>query len=91
VEQALPHFIGEGGICQQLAPILGNMQNSASRWRDMMASGCRTGEEYTWAWDIIRQEATEASQHLDRELGGLLVSEVEGLEMVMWMGAPEGF
>ena len=43
-----------------------------------MASGCRTGEEYTWAWDIIRQEATEASQHLDRELGGLLASAVEG-------------
>ena len=47
VEQALPHFIGEGGVCQQLAPILGNMQNSASRWRDMMASGCKTGKEFT--------------------------------------------
>ena len=53
-------------------------ENSASRWRDMMASGCRTGEEYTWAWEIIRQEATEASQYLDRELEGPLVSVVEG-------------
>ena len=43
-----------------------------------MASGCRTGEELTWAWDIIRQEANEASQYLDRELGGPLLTEVEG-------------
>ena len=43
-----------------------------------MASGCRTGEEFIWAWDIISQEPTEASQYLDRQLGGPLVTEVEG-------------
>ena len=31
VEQALPHFVGEGGICQQLRQVLGEMQNSATR------------------------------------------------------------
>ena len=42
-----------------------------------MTSGCRTGQGLG-QWDIIRQKATEASQYLDRELGDLLVSEVEG-------------
>ena len=31
VEQALPHFDGEGGLCTQLAPILGDMSQSADR------------------------------------------------------------
>ena len=31
VEQALPHFDGEGGLCTQLAPILGDMSQSAGR------------------------------------------------------------
>ena len=43
-----------------------------------MGSGCRTGEEFTWAWEIIRQEANEASQYLDKELEGPLLPEVEG-------------
>ena len=30
VEQAVPHF-GEGGLCTQLAPILGDMSQSADR------------------------------------------------------------
>lgn len=31
VEQAVPHFDGEGGLCTQLAPILGDMSQSADR------------------------------------------------------------
>ena len=31
VEQVVPHFVGEGGFCTQLAPILGNMSQSADR------------------------------------------------------------
>ena len=34
VEQAVTHFVGEGGICQQLGPILGDMQWLASRWEE---------------------------------------------------------
>ena len=47
VEQALSHFTGEGGVCAQLAGVVGNLQNSANRWRDLLTSGCRTGEEFT--------------------------------------------
>ena len=31
VEQAVPHFDEEGGLCTQLAPILGDMSQSADR------------------------------------------------------------
>jgi hypothetical protein len=48
-----------------------------SRWKHTMTYGCKTGQGLG-QWDIIRQKATEASQYLDRELGDLLVSEVEG-------------
>ena len=73
VEQALTHFMGEGGVCHQLGPVLGNLQNSNTRWRSMLESGCRTGEELTWAWDTLRGEAIESSRYLDRDLEGPLV------------------
>ena len=60
VEQALPNFVGEGGVCQQLAPVLGDMSNSNTRWQQLLASGSRTGEELTWAWETLRQEAMES-------------------------------
>ena len=43
VEQALPHFVGCEGICPQLTTLIGGMENSASRWRLLIESGCRTG------------------------------------------------
>ena len=78
VEQALPHFIGEGGVCQQLAPVLGEMRNAGNRWRDMLASQCRTGVEMERAWTLLREEATQSSQYLDKEFEGPLMVEVEG-------------
>ena len=62
VEQALPHFIGEGGFCQQLAPVLGNMRDAGHRWRDIVTSQCRTGAELERAWTILREEATQSCQ-----------------------------
>ena len=78
VEQALPNFVGEGGVCQQLAPVLGDMSNSSTRWQQLLTSGSRTGEELTWAWDTLRQEALESCQFLGIDLDGLLVREVQG-------------
>ena len=34
---------GEYGVYQQLSTVLGEMQGVSHRWRDMLASGCRTG------------------------------------------------
>ena len=68
VEQAVSHFVGEGGICQKLGPVLGDMQHPASKWEGMMTSGCRTGEEFAASWNTLRQEATESCQYLDKEI-----------------------
>ena len=72
VEQSLPHFVGDGGVCQQLTGILGEMNDSGNRWRDMLTSGCKTGVEFETAWNTLRQEAMEASQYLDKGLEGPL-------------------
>ena len=78
VEQALPHFLGEGGLCPQLQPVLGDMASPASRWRDLTRSGCRTGEELVWAWNTLRREATESCEYLGQDLAGPLDVVVEG-------------
>ena len=76
VEQALPHFIGEGGVCQQLAPVLGEMRDSSLRWRSLVTSQCRTGAELDRAWTLLREEATQSCQYLDRDMGGPVGREV---------------
>ena len=68
VEQAVSHFVGEGGICQQLRPVLGDMLLPAARWAGMIASGSRTGVEFAAAWNTLRQEATESSMYLGKQL-----------------------
>ena len=78
VEQALPHFIGAEGVCQQLYPVLGEMRDSGSRWSSMFLSGCRTGFEFKKAWDLMREEANQFAQYLERELEGPLQVEAEG-------------
>ena len=78
VEQAVSHFVGEGGICQQLRPILGDMLLPAARWAGMITSGCRTGVEFAAAWNTLRQEAAESSRYLDKQLEGLLAAEAQG-------------
>ena len=43
-----------------------------------MSTGSRTGEELTWAWDTLRQEAMESCEFLGTDLDGLLIREVQG-------------
>ena len=43
--------------------------------KDMSASGCRTGKEYTWAWEKLM---TEAWLYLEKDIQGPLEPEVEG-------------
>ena len=78
VEQALTHLVGQDGVCQQLAPVLGDMSTPATRWIVLTNSGCRTGEELIWAWDILRREAIESSQYLGKDMEGPLAVGVEG-------------
>ena len=41
VDQSVPHFKGENGLCKQLEQVLGHMDQSSSRWEKMI-SECRT-------------------------------------------------
>ena len=43
----------------------------------MIASQSRTGVEFATAWQALKQEATESCQYLEKELDGLLASEVQ--------------
>ena len=51
IEQAIPFFWGENGICPQLVDQMGGEDcfgeeaPSDNRWRVMLGSGCREGEE----------------------------------------------
>ena len=78
VEQAVPHFVGERGICKQLGQVLGDMQQPSTRWSELIESGCRTGSELFSAWQTLRQEASESCHYLGRDLEGLLASEARG-------------
>ena len=78
IEQSVPHFVGEGGLCTQLAPILGDMSQSTERWTGMLASGCRTGVEFETAWQSLKQEASQSCNYLGKELDGLLAADVQG-------------
>ena len=49
IEQVVTHITGEGGLCQQLTPVLRDMLAPASRWASMISSGCRTGVEFAAA------------------------------------------
>ena len=43
LEQSLPHFTGEGGVCPQLGRVLGDWSSQGERrWQHLLQSGCRT-------------------------------------------------
>ena len=79
LEQALPHFTGAGGVCQQLVGVIGDGQGQVDRrWQPLLQSGCRTGRELLNAWSLLQREATESAEYLGLELSGVLAVPVEG-------------
>ena len=75
VEQAIPSFYGEKGVCPVLATVVGGIEcfgkaaPSDTRWRVMFQSGCRFGQEYKMVWDLIGGEAEEGAAYLGEKLG----------------------
>ena len=54
LEQSLPYFGGENGICQPLAHLGGVDEDGVdTRWRPLINSGCRTGIEMARAWEQL--------------------------------------
>ena len=84
VEQAVPCFTGIRGVCPVLSNVVGGEEcfNRAAptdtRWRIMFKSGCRVGQEYKHAWDLMRQEAVQGAAFLDEDLDGQLAVAAEG-------------
>ena len=62
LEQAVPALAGEDGICRQLEEVMGGQEcfgedaPADQRWRVMLASGCREGEELRRVWNNLQQE-----------------------------------
>ena len=77
LEQALPFYGGESGVCPTLAHLVGN--TAETRYAPLLASGCRTGVELRRAWEAVQGEAREACEFLGRELEGPLAATLEGL------------
>ena len=86
LEQAIPAFQGQHGICPQLAEVFGGEECFGEdavdgRWRVMLASGCREGAELRRLWRRLQQEEREAAAWLDQDLQenlGQQVTEIGG-------------
>ena len=87
LEQALPFFSGEKGVCPPLAELSGSEEEDLHRWRPLLESGLRTGEELGQAWATLKLRAQQMADYLGEELDGALEVEVEGAGMGCTTGA----
>ena len=78
LEQSLPHFLGEEGIFPQLSTTLQEVGEGPNRWRGLLESGCRTGEELRDLWNTLQEEARQMAGFLGTDLDGPLSIQVEG-------------
>ena len=75
LEQVVPFF---SEFCPLVGHISGMGERSLQRWRPLLQSGLRTGQELRAAWDNLVDEVTEMSRYLgEEELGGALDVPVE--------------
>ena len=71
VEMAIPHLTGEGGLCQSLDSVIGNVEGT-SRWSDFLAAKSRTSNEFEQSWGLLRLEAAACCNFLGKEFSGPL-------------------
>ena len=77
LEQALPFFGGEDGICPQLSHLVG--ESALDRWRPLIQSGCRTGNELMALWENQQHLMRQCYSFLGEEMEGPFASPVEGV------------
>ena len=77
LEQALPYFGGESGICPTLAHLVGGTPET--RYTPLVESGCRTGRELLSLWQELQEEFREACHFLGKELEGPAAVGVGGI------------
>ena len=89
LEQALPCFSGEKGVCPPpLAELAGAEEDDLHRWRPLLESGLRTGEELRQAWATLQERAQQMVDYLGEEPTSPLEVGVEGAGMGGTSGAP---
>ena len=85
LEQSVPFFCGENGICPQLADSLGGEEcfgeeaAGDQRWRVMLESGSREGEELRRVWQALKVEEQQAAVWLGRDAQESLSVQVESV------------
>ena len=69
VEQSLPHFSKENGVCPALVDTIGDfLGDCGTRWSKLINSNCRTGQEFQTSWNIIKVETEKCSKFLFKDL-----------------------
>ena len=68
LEQTLPYYGGEDGICPQLAHLVG--EPGATRWTPLIQSGCRTGRELARVWQRQQELVRGCHNYLGEQFEG---------------------
>ena len=77
LEQSVPFFSGEKAVCPPLADLSGYGEDDLHRWKPLLESGLRTGEELRESWATLQSRAQQMCDYLGEELGGALQQPVE--------------
>ena len=82
METAIPFMAARSKICPQLSQIWGGSEcwgeraTSQTRWRVLLGSGCREGQELRQVWEKLRGEAEEAAHWLLADVEEVFVTSV---------------
>ena len=73
LEQAIPAFQGQNGVCPQLVDVMGGEEcfgeeALGDRWRVRLRSGCREGVELRRLWSSVQEEERQAATWLDQDM-----------------------
>ena len=85
MEQAIPFFHGENGICPNLTGNVGGSEcfgddaDPNLRWRVLLQSGCREGVELQRVWSALQEEERQAAVWLDKDKQENLSQDVAGV------------
>jgi len=74
VEQAIPFLAareGEAGLCPQLRDLVGRVEGP-QRWRQFLAAGSRTSQEFSQCWESMAEEASHICNYLGKEFVGAM-------------------
>ena len=85
MEQAIPLFHGENGICPQLSQVVGGIESfgddadPSHRWSILLESGCREGVELRTVWSALQEEELQAAGWIDKDRQENLSQDVAGV------------